>query len=241
MNDRYIRRHDMFGRVLTFGNQNAADFASGSDAKQHLARLSGIVDKIMKAKAGQQKESNTPRAVLLDALRLDVKNTTRLAKAIDQDEPGFADKFRAPKSSSDQDLITAADAIIARLVIDPEKDSPSVQAEKTALVARFVAKECDPNFAQNLADDRAAIDEAEDNQEKEREKGVGNTAHLDELIREGMKEVTYLDAIMHVKYARNAEKIRMWLSASHIERAPKREKKTDANAAKTGSPPVPAQ
>lgn len=40
-----------------------------------------------------------------------------------------------------------------------------------------------------------------------------------------MAEVTQLDAIMHNKYARDPDKLRAWSSASHIERAPKREKK----------------
>lgn len=48
-----------------------------------------------------------------------------------------------------------------------------------------------------------------------------------------MKEVTYLDAIMHNKYNRVADKLTAWLSASHIERAPQREKKP--------APPKPPQ
>jgi hypothetical protein len=40
-----------------------------------------------------------------------------------------------------------------------------------------------------------------------------------------MKECNYLDAIFHNVYARNAEKLRAWLSASHLERAPQWEKK----------------
>jgi len=40
--------------------------------------------------------------------------------------------------------------------------------------------------------------------------------------REGMKEFNYLDAIVQNKYARNADKLRAWLSASHIERGPQR-------------------
>ena len=61
--------------------------------------------------------------------------------------------------------------------------------------------------------------------EGDREKSVGSTAAIDNLIAAGMKEVNYLNAIMPVKYARNAEKLRAWMSASHIERAPQREKK----------------
>lgn len=161
----------------------------------------------------------------LDALRLDVSNLARMARAMDQDDPGLADKFRLPKTSSEGDLLTAVDAMIAQLVIDAANDSTAIKAAKTALVARFVAKEFDPAFAQHLADDRAAIDDASETLEGGREKSVGNTAAIDQLIADGMKEVNYLNAIMPVKYARNAEKLRAWMSASHIERAPQREKK----------------
>jgi len=41
---------------------------------------------------------------------------------------------------------------------------------------------------------------------------------------------------MHNKYARNPEKLRAWQSASHIERAPQREKK--AAPAKTPTLPT---
>lgn len=223
MNDRALRRYDMFGREIVFGNENAADFAAGSDAKTHFTKLAVVVDKLGKAKAGQQPGSATPKSVLLDALRLDVQNIARMARAMDQDTPGFADKFRSPKTASDQDLLTAADSVIEQLVADPA-DNAATQAAKAALVARFVAKEFDPNFAQNLADDRAAIDVAGETFEGGREKSVGNTALIDTLIAEGMKESNYLDAIMYIKYARNPEKMRAWLSASHIERAPKRQK-----------------
>lgn len=227
MNDRSLRRYDKFGREIVFGNQNAADFAAGSDAKMHFANLAQIVDKLDKAKAGQQPGSATPKSVLLDALRIDVQSIARLARAIEQDEPGFADKFRSPKSGSDQDLLTAVDAMIAQLVSDPEdNESAATQAAKAALVARFVAKEFEANFAQNLTEDRAAIDDANEDLEGGREKGVGNTAVIDKLIAEGMKESNYLDAIMRVKYGRNAEKIRAWFSASHLERVPKRQKPT---------------
>jgi hypothetical protein len=39
-----------------------------------------------------------------------------------------------------------------------------------------------------------------------------------------MKECNYLDAIFHNVYARNAEKLRACLGASHLERTPQREK-----------------
>lgn len=51
--------------------------------------------------------------------------------------------------------------------------------------------------------------------------GAGSTAAAKRL----MKEVNYLDATIHNKYARNADKLHAWESASHIEHAPQREKK----------------
>ena len=54
---------------------------------------------------------------------------------------------------------------------------------------------------------------------------MASTSAVGRLIHDGMKEVTYLDAITHNKYSRNPDKLRAWQSASHVERAPQREKK----------------
>ena len=53
-----------------------------------------------------------------------------------------------------------------------------------------------------------------------------------------MKEVNYLDAMMHNKYGTNPEKLRGWLSASMVERPARRQKKaaTSAPAEVTAAP-----
>jgi len=79
-----------------------------------------------------------------------------------------------------------------------------------------------------LQTDRSAIDAAEDVKESDDQEGVASTAAVGRLIREGMKEVTYLNAIMHNKYSRNAEKMRAWQSASHIERTAREKKPAPA-------------
>src|SRR5207302_7840900 len=99
------------------------------------------------------------------------------------------------------------------------------QAAKTALAARFIAHELPGDFVQNLRDDRDAIADAQDTQEAGDQSGVQSTATVGRLIRDGMKERTYLDAIVRNKYARNPDKLAAWESASRIERAPQREKK----------------
>ena len=234
MNDRETRRYDMFGRAKTFGQTNAADFAAGSEATKRFGNVNKIITDLDAAKANQQRDGTTSKAVLMDALRLDVQNVTRTARAMDQDEPGMADKFPPPKSSSDADLVTTADNILGKLAAAPG-DSPATQAAKAALVTKFVSHELPAGFVQNLKDDRAAIDSAQDSIESDDEEGVASTAAVGRLIKDGMKEVNYLDAIMHNKYARDTDKLRAWQSASHIERAPQREKKP----APTPTPPPP--
>ena len=224
MNNRETRRYDMFGRAKTFGQTTTADFAPGSEATKRFGNISNLITALDKAKAAQQGGGTTSKAVLLDALRLDVQNITRTARALDQDTPGLADQFPAPASGSDHDLLTAADNILGQLAADPADDA-ATQAAKAALVAQFVAHELPADFVTHLQDDRDAIDAAQDDIEGGDEAGVASTAAVGRLIKDGMKEINYLDAILHNKYARDPDKLRAWQSASHIERAPQREKK----------------
>ena len=78
---------------------------------------------------------------------------------------------------------------------------------------------------QDLKDDLKAIRDADAAMDSDDQEGVASTAAVGRLIKTGMGEVTQLDAIMRNKYARNADNLRAWESASHIERAPQREKK----------------
>ena len=69
------------------------------------------------------------------------------------------------------------------------------------------------------------------------ERSAGGRAAIGRLIKAGMKEVNYLDAIIHNKYTRNPDKLRACESASHIERAPQREKKPTPGPEQTPTPP----
>lgn len=242
MNDRETRRYDMFGRVQTFGTDNSTDFAAGGEAQKHFANLGQILSDLDDAKAAQVGGGSTALEVLFDALRLDLQNITRTASAIAQDEPGFADNFRAPASPSQAALLTTADAFL-NLLEAPDnaaarKSSKTAQASPNALAAQFIAHELPADFVQNLADDRAAIDDAKAAAQSDDNEGVASTAAVGRLIKAGMKEVNYLDAIVRNKYTRNPDKLRAWDSASHIERAPQREKKP-APPAGGNTPPKP--
>jgi hypothetical protein len=228
MDDRSSARYDMFVREVGFGRSNTADL-NGTDASLHFDNLDQIIADLGKAKAGQNGGSAEAKDVLLDALRIDLQNITRTAAALAQDIPGFEKLFRPPAQPNPGALLTAADAAIANLVETPNDDADTKTA-KSKRRARFVAKGLPAEFVQHLVDDRAAIDAARAVENQGDSEGVKNTALIGRLIVEGMKESNYLDAIFHNLYTRNPEKLRAWLSASHLERAPKRAKKNEEPA-----------
>jgi len=224
MNDRDQRRYDRATRVQTFGVENAADFAAGSKAKTHFANLDGLIFKLDDAKAGQL-PSRVSKETLLDGLLIDFKNIARTARSIGLTENGFAAPYRIPDNPSESAITTHADALLARLEDQPA-DSAAVKTAKTALRARFVAYELPADFVANLRADRKAVADANRLNQGETQEGVENTKLIGELLGQANDEITELDAIMYNKYTRQPEKLRAWQSASHVERAPQREKKT---------------
>ncbi|HLP78505.1 MAG TPA: hypothetical protein VK327_16495, partial [Candidatus Paceibacterota bacterium] len=96
MNNRENRRYEMFHRSKAFGQTNTADFPPDGEAARRFTNLSAILIGLDKARASQQGGGTTAKSVLMDALKLDIQNITRTARAMDQDTPGLADKFPAP-------------------------------------------------------------------------------------------------------------------------------------------------
>jgi hypothetical protein len=132
-------------------------------------------------------------------------------------------------------LLTTADAFLLQLAVQTG-DSAATKTAKAALIAKFVAHEMNANFVTNLQTDRAAITNEQAGLESDSENRVGNTAVISQLIRQGIKAINTLDAIMHNKYSAQADKLAAWTSASHIERDPQRNNPTPAP---TPQPPPP--
>ncbi len=91
--------------------------------------------------------------------------------------------------------------------------------------AQFVAYELPADFVASLRADRTAIADANKLNQSEVQDGVGNTKLIDELLGEINDVIGGLDAIIFNKCTRQPEKLRAWQSASHVERAPQRNKK----------------
>jgi hypothetical protein len=209
--------------------QNRADFTAGSKALEYADTVKTVATKLTDARAKQQTSAPVSKESLLDALRLDVQNISGFAREFDGMEPGFGKQFPALESNNEQAVLARADLFISQLA-DDDADSAARKTAKAALRAKFTAHEFPSEFADNLADDREAIDQANRDIEAGREISGGSTAEISRLVRQGTDLCNLLDRLMRVKYARNVEKSRAWEIANHLERSPRRAKVTAAPA-----------
>jgi hypothetical protein len=231
MDDRDLRRKDAYTRGQTFCRDNATDFAPTSDFHIHSAALDAALQKVGDAQGDQIGGGTASKTSILDAIRIDCRNIRRTATTIAQDEAGFADDFPAAEHN-DASVISTCDGYLQKF--EPATgDSPATLAAKTALTARFIAKELPADFVTALRAERDSYGPATSAQESKRRGKVEDTQAIDIELSEAGKQIRYLNAIMNNKYTRDAEKLRGWKSATHIERAPQRKK--GGNSGTTGA------
>ena len=125
-----------------------------------------------------------------------------------------------PRALNPRAVLTAADAILVNLIAG-QNDDAATKAAKAARIAKFTAKGLPADFATQLQTDRVAIDTGRTTEHDADNDSVENTAAINRLVTDGMKECNYLDAIFHNVYSHNPDKLRAWMSASHLERASK--------------------
>lgn len=231
MNDRNIRLADRANRVQTFGIQNSGDFAAGGKAQTHFTNINTLLVKLDQAKAGQM-PARAGKAALFHALDQDLVNLARTARQIEKTENGFAAPFRLPDNTSDTAVLNHTDAVLTVLEDQPADDAPTL-AEKAALRTRFTEYELPADFVAHLRADRDAIADTDKHNQTENLEGVENTKLIDELLKQINGEVAELDAIMHNKYSGQPEKLAAWMSASHVERAPRHKKDEPATTPTT--------
>ena len=226
MNDRDIRRYTMFERVEIFGQKNAADFLPDSPGAARFAAITQIIHDVDSAKAVQQLGGATAKDAVLDALRENLHKVVRTARAIAQDDAGFADNVHMPPRSSQAALLTAVDATLLHL-------------DTAGVTAKLVAHGLPADFVQHLTADRVAAVNARGEMKGTNHAGVVSTAAIDRLMRAGMKQVKYLDAIVRITYTRASDQRRAWESARTIERPARRKKKPGDSPTAAVTPSVP--
>jgi hypothetical protein len=228
MNNRDQRRYQRLTRVQTFGRERAADFPAGSKAAELLAQADHHLTELEAAKASQVPDLIDKRP-LLKALAAQSKTIARTARAIALRDPGFATPYRMPDKPGEPPLLTHADALLIRLEDQPD-DSADEKTAKAALRARFYPYEIPADFVQSLRKHREDLRAANQANQGQTQDGVENTQLIGQILDSAGDAVLELSAIINNKFAAEPEKLRAWRTASRVESAPRRVKKTAGEA-----------
>jgi hypothetical protein len=213
MTDNDTRRYEMFLRVRQHGTDEAASLASNAFVTSLFGNLSQVITELETNTGAQSsglttaRQSTRSKAVARDELERSLKAISRTARSISQSVPGMEQKFRFSRDLKDQDLLTAARMFAS---------------DALPLEAEFVKRGLPADFLDDLNEDITAFEETLTRRTQGTTTHINATATIDDLIERGMNKVRELDPVMRNLYAANTGKLAAWLSASRVERAPRR-------------------
>lgn len=227
MKDSDTRRYEAFLRVREFGAAHAAQFPQNSFGAEKFGALGAVIAGL-DAHASTQvagrntaQQGTTSKAAARDELRRDLEAISRTARSMAFDTPGLEDKFRLPRVLKDQELLSTARAF-------------TVEAQP--LAAEFARRGLPADFLADLASDIESFEQAINQKTDGRAAHVAATAAIDDLIEDGVKHLRQLDAVVRNIFADDPAALAAWVSASHVERAPRRRR---PDAAPAPTPPQP--
>ena len=217
MTDAERRRKEGLQKTVTYATENGADFRAGSiQATQiaviaaELALMAGFtVDQAVGA--GGAGSAFETKDTARETLREEMAPIPPTARAMERTFDGITERFKMPRNRTDQDTLATARAwVIASVPFE----------------ADFIAYGLPADFRKNLTDAADAFENSIPATTSAVDARVAATAQIGESIRRAMIALRILDPVMKNIYAGNIGKLAAWLSASHIEKAPK--KKTPA-------------
>jgi len=208
-------------RVRGFDAQHIADFSEGGVARQLFVELIRDIATVQSLAAaqlagiGQARQSARSRHEARLALHQAIDAIFRMARIM-----GVESQFQKLTGNSDEDLISTATAYATHAL---------------PLKTQFIAHEMPDDFIDDLNDNvatlQASIATQGDAVGDHVEASAGLETSVDSLVENMRKQ----DGFMKNKYANNPGVLAEWISASHIERAPRRKRKAaEPPPAKTG-------
>ncbi len=212
MTDEERRRLETFIRIRQFSADNAADFPTGSVGAVQFTKIGSIIDEIEQfagdqaAATGDSRQTFATKDTARENLRDEVTDIVQTARSMQYEFDGINDKFRMPRNRNDQDLLAAARAF---------------HTESEQYDADFKAYGLSDKFRQDLQTAITAFDNSLNPTGSAIDDQVAGTAEIGEVIRRGMVARRILEGVVKNKYRANTGKFAAWISASHIERAPK--------------------
>lgn len=142
-------------------------------------------------------------------LREAVYEIARTARVMKYEFDGIDSKFQMPANTSDKNIVTNARAFY--------DNSPSYNAD-------FLTYELPTTFRADLLTDITAFEDSLNPTGTAIDNRAAAMAKIGEAVRRGMIAWRTLNGVVKNKYRNNVGKLAVWLSASHIEKAPSKPK-----------------
>ena len=208
MNDWERRLYEMFLRVLTFLQANAADFTNIPAVAATVTVLTTEIPVL--GNLGEAKVSDTTTARDKTIFRGDKRFAVRDAmedisdmwRPMAKNYENAFNKFRMPRGSD-------------QLLIDTGR---SFVAEATPLKAAFVGRGMSDTFIEDLIAKIDAFEASIQESSSAKIERVGTNASFKPSLDACREAVADVDPIVKMVYRTNAQKRAEWLVASHVER-----------------------
>lgn len=217
MKDKETNVLEMFQRVTDLSDREAARLAFNPYIVSRFDELRGVVVEIhahadrqvtglSSARQSTQDKSGARETALqiLNAMKLTARNI-----------PGQAEEFEFKGKPKDQDLIFL---------------SRSYAAKAAPIKAQFIQRGLGIDFLEVLKSATDSVEQRLSNRAQQTQMHASATASIEDLIEQGMVIVRELDTIMRNLFRDDPTMLAAWLSASRVERAPRRNKPTPTPA-----------
>jgi hypothetical protein len=198
--DKDIDRYEMFKRLQDLGGVHASAFPANSPGAAKLA----VLDAQMVAHAssiGSTRQNAAEKQEARDAVYEELRAISLSAQMIEDDLPGFANKFRLPSKSSYQAFINAA---------------RTIAADAATQAAEFAKTEMPANFLVTLNTKIQALEDAIERKNVNAEAQVAARTTIREAIKRGMRAAQELNVIVRNKFRNDPVVMAEWEHAIRI-------------------------
>lgn len=215
----FVAQKERFDRMIAFAakTEHAAFFPADKPAGQRIAALKEVVRQLGTLGGTQEDSDRDAQAAtgtkeeILASVWVDLVGMARVARALDDEHPTLASRFKTPDSKSEEAILNAAKAALNALT-DP--DHPS---EAAALVALFIDEGMPDDFVEDLQNDLEAALAANRAQDEHGGDRHEDTLAIARQIALGVKLAEKLDAYAKNRFRENAVLLSAWIAAAHLE------------------------
>lgn len=223
MRDAEIRQIQALSRIDAFGSERVADFPRTglggqkfAEVKTLLTELAALGEAQTSAGGAAQASAEAKKRAKL-SLQQKMRAMRETAKAMEADTPGVSDRFKLPQGRSEEALINSARSFVSTAT--PMKNG-------------FVQREMPDIFLDDLSATINEFETAAGDLNLHTANRVSATAGIKSKLARAVQLRKELNPIVLNKYRSDPATLAAWKSASHVERAPKRQK-TDTPAVET--------